>query len=76
VLCPSGAFILTIHPKHNMLKLPVTKYNFTIWSNEEILELFQNVGFEKIELTMVKEPALRYNEELFDREIVIISGEK
>jgi len=76
VLCPEGVFVLAIRPKHNMLQFPVTKYDFRAWSNEEVLELFQNVGFQKIEVTEIKEPVLERNGELYDRETVIISGKK
>lgn len=74
VLCPEGVFILGIRPKHNMLKLPPTKYNFSVWSNEEILELFQNTGFQEIEMTEIKEPVFIRNGQALEREAVIISG--
>ncbi len=56
VLKPRGNFILSVRPKHNLEKFPVTKYNFNILSNKKIIELLKANGFVRIEVTEIKEP--------------------
>ncbi len=56
VLKKEGKLIIAVRPKHNLEKFPVTKYGFSIQSNDEIIKLLRSNGFENIEKTEIKEP--------------------
>lgn len=56
VLKKDGRLILSVRPKENMQKLSVTKYNFTMLSNDEICELLFSNGFKINGITKIEEP--------------------
>ncbi|WP_010178725.1 class I SAM-dependent methyltransferase [Aquimarina agarilytica] len=56
VLKKEGELIIAVRPKHNLEKFPVTKYGFSIKSNDEIIELLRSNGFNSIESTAIMEP--------------------
>jgi len=73
VLKKDGSLIITIRPKHNLEKFPVTKYNFTIFSQVEILKLLSANGFNAIEITEIKEPNQPHFGGMGERECTIFS---
>lgn len=72
VLKPHGEFVLAIRPKHNMEKIPVTKYNFTLLETSKIIEHIKEVGFNTIEKTEIKEPEQVRWGQTFQRESIIL----
>lgn len=57
VIKNDGILILSGRPKHNMETSPVTRHGFSIYSNEEIIELMQSNGFNLKDMTNVMEPS-------------------
>lgn len=51
VLLPNGLLYLSFRPKHMMEKMMITKYGFTLYSLEDIINLVSNHGF-KVENTV------------------------
>jgi len=74
VLKDNGTLIIAIRPKSNLEKFPVTKYNFAILSNDEIIQFLKDNGFNSIELTEIKEPIKSANSGLIsEKETLILS---
>jgi ubiquinone/menaquinone biosynthesis C-methylase UbiE len=45
VLKPTGKFILTLRPKHQMINYPFTKYGFKMYSKDDVYALLSRNGF-------------------------------
>jgi len=73
VLKKGGALIISIRPSHNLEKFPVTKYDFSIFSQQEILDLLNDNGFNSIEVTEIKEPNQPHFGGMGERECTIFS---
>lgn len=72
VLHPEGAFILSVRPKSLMSQYPVTKYDFTLWEDEEIEALLRK-HFSKIEITKIQEPDQEWMGEIRSRACIIFN---
>lgn len=73
VLKKDGTLIISIRPSHNLEKFPVTKYDFSILSHQEVLELLNVSGFNAIEITEIKEPNQSHFGGVDERECTIFS---
>jgi ubiquinone/menaquinone biosynthesis C-methylase UbiE len=73
VLKKDGSLIISIRPSHNLEKFPVTKYDFSILSQQEILKLLNTNGFNSIEITEIKEPNQPHFGGMGERECTIFS---
>jgi len=73
LLKPGGSLILAVRPKSILVTYPVVKYDFAIFSNEEIVDLLQKAGFDIVDVTEIKEPNLRNSNFLTEREALILS---
>ncbi|MCU0415719.1 MAG: class I SAM-dependent methyltransferase [Cytophagaceae bacterium] len=56
LLNDNGSFILTIRPKHVMEKYPFTAFGFTMYSKEELVQLFPEQLWEIKEIKEIVEP--------------------
>ena len=72
VLELGGEFILAVRPKHLMLKFPVTEFNFAIWEESDIIDLFMQNGFSTVEKTAVVEPKIEALGQTFATESVML----
>lgn len=61
VLKPGGKFVVGIRPKHAMLKMPFTKYGFTMYSKEELVALLERHGFKTTNILEKQEPPQEVN---------------
>lgn len=74
VLTPGGELIIAVRPKHNLEKFPVTEYGFTMYTKDDLIELYKQSGFVNLEITEIKEPPHKIWEEKYERETLIVSG--
>ena len=51
VLKPAGRMVLSFRPVQTMKKLEFTRYNFTLYENEQVYALLKAAGFENIRFT-------------------------
>ena len=72
VLTSDGSLIISVRPKHNMQNYPVTKFDFTLFSKEDIVEFLTSNNFQVLEITEIKEPPQMAYGMLSDRETLII----
>lgn len=56
VLKPGGILIITLRPKESMQHIPVVKYGFNLYSEENVTELLFENGFTLISCTERQEP--------------------
>ena len=75
VLQPEGTLIIAVRPKRNMELYPVTKYGFSMFSKEEILELLAENGFVNPTVTEIQEPPQSRFGTQYDRESLIITSQ-
>ncbi|MEL7006078.1 MAG: class I SAM-dependent methyltransferase [Bacteroidota bacterium] len=75
VLRPKGKLIISIRPKHNLEKFPVTAYGFSKFTKADILRLFQSNGFAQLEVTEIVEPPQERDGNVYERESLIVSGQ-
>ena len=76
VLRPKRTLVLSVRPKHNLGKFPVTKYGFSIYSQEEIIAMITKEGLRFKEVTQIKEPSQEHMDFMFERECLILTFEK
>ncbi len=57
VLTADGELTIVVRPKHVMENIPVTKYGFTMYSKEELIELLSANNFDILETNEVEEPS-------------------
>ena len=50
VLRPSGVLVVCFNPRVTLQKAAYTKYGFTLYEAEDVLRLFENVGFVNVQL--------------------------
>jgi ubiquinone/menaquinone biosynthesis C-methylase UbiE len=57
VLTSNGELTIVIRPKHIMEDIPVTKYGFSLYSKEELIDLLSLNNFEVLETNEIEEPS-------------------
>ncbi|MBO9703246.1 MAG: class I SAM-dependent methyltransferase [Sporocytophaga sp.] len=57
VLTKDGELIIVVRPKHIMENIPVTKYGFTMYSKEELIELLLANNFDVLDTNEIEEPS-------------------
>ena len=72
VLKKDGTLILSLRPKNNLEQIPVTKYNFALIPDQDIIELLHSNGFTEIEITKIEEPDRESWGQLITRETLIL----
>ncbi|HEY8400774.1 MAG TPA: class I SAM-dependent methyltransferase [Cytophagaceae bacterium] len=76
VLSPEGLLIIAVRPKHNLEKIPVTRYGFSILSKDELITLLEENGFEPTELTEIQEPDQEIAGVIMKRETLIVKSKR
>lgn len=76
VLKDNGKFILTLRPKHIMQNMPFTKYGFTTFSKNEIIEIVEKFGFSMIEVLEKKEADIEILGEKLENNFIIVKSIK
>jgi len=56
VLKKGGVFVLTVRSEESMKNIPVTQFNFTLYSQKKLQNLLEHSGFKVTELVIVSEP--------------------
>lgn len=72
VLRPGGSLIISLRPKHQMIKYPFTKYGFTMFSKEDLNLLLKNNGFLVSHVYENTEPDLELHGEILKLENLIV----
>lgn len=76
VLQPGGRFVIGIRPKRSMQKYPFTQYNFTLYSEEELLKLLENNHLRILKTISEQEPEQQIAEFTIQPEFLIVVAEK
>lgn len=76
VLKPGGKLLIAIRPKHLMEKYPFTKYGFTMYSKDEIIELLSSNKFNIQQIIEKQEPDREMTGIKVKVETLIIAAEK
>ena len=76
MLTSDGKLIISFRPKHIMKQYPVTQWGFTGYTQAEAEALLQQHGFAISETTLVQEPSHEAWGHVFQRESLMIVGEK
>lgn len=76
VLQPGGKLIIALRPKHQTEKYPFTKYGFTLYSRENVIDLLTANDFNVVESFENNEPDLEVNGEIFTMENLIVVAQK
>ncbi len=74
VLRNSGRLLISFRPKENMAKIPVTKYNFNLYSLKEVEELMAKAGFSNIRSNQFQESPLDFDGILIEKESLVVTG--
>jgi len=76
VLKTNGTFVLSLRPRSIMGSLPMTKYGFRSFSNENIIESLESNGFTPIKVTEKKDAAITFNDQTFENAFFIVKAKK
>jgi ubiquinone/menaquinone biosynthesis C-methylase UbiE len=76
VLLPKGKLIIALRPKRLMQNYPFTKYGFTMFSKEEVVQLLTQNGFIVMQAIENPEPDFDVNDEIIKMENLIIGAIK
>lgn len=76
VLKEEGQLVVAIRPKEVMDALPVTQYNFNIYTEARIEELMRASGFQEVRIHTIDEPDRVIGDEHFKLQSSYISGFK
>ena len=76
VLLPKGKLIITLRPKRLMNNYPFTKYGFTMFNKEEVVQLLTQNGFTILQAIEKQEPDFDLNGEIVKMESLIIEAMK
>ncbi len=76
VLSANGQLIITIRPKHQMIKYPFTKYGFKMYSKDDLTSLLEANGFVVTVTYENSEPDFELNGEIMKMENLIIVATK
>ncbi len=74
VLTNDGTLMIVLRPKHQMIKYPMTKYGFNMYTKEEAVDILENHGFKVVEATENMEPDFLLNGMLMKMENIIIKA--
>ena len=76
VLQQNGVLILTFRPSWVMKALPVTRHGFTLYSNDEVVRMLQENGFDVMENIEQPDEDIRYEELVFKSAYSIVKARK
>jgi ubiquinone/menaquinone biosynthesis C-methylase UbiE len=76
VLMPKGKLIIALRPKHLMQNYPFTKYGFTMFTKQEVVQLLRENGFAVIQAIENPEPDFDLKGEIIKMENLIIEAIK
>jgi ubiquinone/menaquinone biosynthesis C-methylase UbiE len=76
VLKPGGKFFAGIRTKETMLKLPFTRYGFTMYSPQEFEEVLKQNHFKNTGYALHTEEEVEFNGELIKIDSACVFGEK
>lgn len=76
VLKPTGKFFAGIRTKETMLKLPFTKYGFTMYAPQEFEDILKTNNFKNTGYTQHSEEEVEFNGELVKIDSACVWGEK
>jgi ubiquinone/menaquinone biosynthesis C-methylase UbiE len=71
VLMPGGKLTLAIRPKHQMDNYPFTKYGFTTFGKQDLIEMLRENGFSAIQIHEMTEPDYEFNGRIMKMESLI-----
>ena len=76
VLKEDGILVLTFRPAWVMKSLPVTSHGFTLYSNDEVVGMLEENGFDVIENIERPDEDIRYEELVFKSAYSIVKARK
>lgn len=76
VLHPGGKLIIGIRPKHAMISMPFTKYGFTMYSKEELVDLLEANSFSVTDVLEQQEPAFEMGGNTIRPESLVVTAVK
>ena len=76
VLKAGARLVIAIRPENNMLKLPVSRYNFTLYNRQQVEDMLHSAGYNDIEVTEIKEPRQERWGQSMERETLILACTK
>ncbi|WP_276134832.1 class I SAM-dependent methyltransferase [Polluticoccus soli] len=74
VLKPGGKLVIGIRPKHAMLKMPFTKYGFTLYSKDDLVELLTQNSFTVSDVQEMEEPSFDIGGKTINPESLIVTA--
>ncbi|WP_317899594.1 class I SAM-dependent methyltransferase [Aurantibacillus circumpalustris] len=76
VLKPNGQLIISLRPKHYLVNYPFTKYNFNLFSKDDVLTLLEKSQFKISQVFENIEPPYDLQGEIVELENIIIVASK
>jgi len=76
VLRTGGKVVIAFRPKSDAEKLPVTRFGFRLFEEEELIKLFSNCGFIHVDIQRQLDPVIEFNGEKQRFESLVLVANK